>query len=193
MRGQNMTIQNKTKNALERVVNQAVSEGVADAYLCRLQLPKEFASNIKESNDIYKKIISDFGKNVMRKTGATPRYITVKTDNAANPEYALCLFTKHGAGLGANTEDYAEKGREIANGKVGQAGWGNGKLDLMELFKDAPTFKIAHDPTQITQENKVTERHFTTHQNKNPRMNLYGMKLTTQHCSFSWRSHWYIT
>ena len=58
---QNMTIQDKTKNALERVVNQAVSNGeTAKAYLCRLQLPKQFSSDIKESNDIYKKIISDF-------------------------------------------------------------------------------------------------------------------------------------
>ena len=151
---QNMTIQDKTKNALERVVNQAVSNGeTAKAYLCRLQLPKQFSSDIKESNDIYKKIISDFGKNVMRKTGETPRYITVKTENATNPEYAFCLFTKNDASLD-KPEEYAEKGREIANGKVGQAGWGIGELDVMELVRDAPRFVISSHPVQITQDNK---------------------------------------
>ena len=151
---QNMTIQDKTKNALERVVNQAVSNGeTAEAYLCRLQLPKQFSSDIKESNDIYKKIISDFGKNVMRKTGETPRYITVKTDNDDNPEYAFCLFTRYDASLD-KPEEYAEKGREIANGKVGQAGWGHGKLDVVEMIMDSPKFIISSHPVQITQANK---------------------------------------
>ena len=150
---QNMTIQDKTKNALERVVNQAISNGeTVEAYLCRLQLPKQFSSNIKESNDIYKKIISDFGKNVMRKTGETPRYITVKTDNE-NPEYAFCLLTHDKLD---KTEEYAEKGREIANGKVGQAGWGHGKLDIVELFRDAPRFTISSQPITITDSNKAT-------------------------------------
>ena len=155
---QNTTIpDSKTIKALERVVNQAMSNGEAtEAYLCTLRLPRQFADNQHEANDIYKKIQSDFCKNVYRSTGTTPRYITVKTDNAANPEYALCLFTKHGAGLGANTEDYAEKGREIANTKCSKEGWGNGKLDLTELFRDAPRFKIAHDPIQITQDNKAS-------------------------------------
>ena len=149
---QNMTIQDKTKNALERVVNQAISNGETKAYLGRLQLPKQFSSEIKESNDIYKKIISDFGKNVMRKTGETPRYITIKTNNDDNPEYAFCLFTKHDASLD-KPEEYAEKGREIANGKVGQAGWGHGRLDVVELIKDAPKFTIS-SPIHITNSNK---------------------------------------
>ena len=153
MRRQKMTIQDKTMNALERVVNQAISNGeTTDAYLCRLQLPKQFSSNIKESNDIYKKIISDFGKNVMRKTGETPRYITVKTENENNPEYAFCLFTRYDASLD-KPEEYAEKGREIANTKVSQRGWGHGRLDVVELIKDAPRFTISH-PVQITQANK---------------------------------------
>ena len=151
---QNMTIQDKTKNALERVVNQAVSNGeTAKAYLCRLQLPKQFSSDIKESNDIYKKIISDFGKNVMRKTGETPRYITVKIENESNPEYSFCLFTRYDASLD-KPEEYAEKGREIANGKVGQAGWGIGELDVMELVRDAPRFVISSKPVTINAENK---------------------------------------
>ncbi len=150
---QNMAIQDKTKNALERVVNQAVSNGeTAEAYLCRLQLPKQFSSDIKESNDIYKKIISDFGKNVMRKNGETPRYITVRTENKNNPEYAFCLFTRYDASLD-KPEEYAEKGREIANTKVSQRGWGHGRLDVVELIKDAPRFTISH-PVQITQANK---------------------------------------
>ena len=154
MREQNMTIEDKTEKALERVVNQAVSNGeTAEAYLCRLQLPKQFSSDIKESNDIYKKIIADFGKNVMRKTGETPRYITVKTENETNPEYAFCLFTRYDASLD-KPEEYAEKGREIANTKVGQAGWGHGRLDVVELIKDAPRFNISSHSVQITQANK---------------------------------------
>ena len=156
MRGQNTTIQDKTMNALERVVNQAISNGeMTDAYLCRMQLPKEFANDIKESNDLYKKIQSDFCKNVMRSTGSTPRYVAVKTENADNPEYAFCLFTKHDASLD-KPEEYAEKGREIANGKVGQAGWGHGKLDVVEMIMDAPKFIIASNSMQITQNNKAS-------------------------------------
>lgn len=98
---ENMTIQDKTKNALDRVVNQAVEGGeTIQAYLCKLQLPKQFSRNIKESNEIYKKIQSDFCKGVMRATGETPRYITVRTENSDNPEYAFCLFTRHDASLG---------------------------------------------------------------------------------------------
>ena len=153
MREQNMTIQDKTMNALERVVNQAISNGeTAKAYLGRLQLPKQFSSDIKESNDLYKKIISDFGKNVMRKTGETPRYITIKTNNDDNPEYAFCLFTKMDSSLD-KPEEYAEKGREIANGKVGQAGWGHGKLDVVEMIMDSPKFIIGSE-VQITSDNK---------------------------------------
>lgn len=156
---QNSTIpDSKTIKALERVVNQAMSNGeTVEAYLCRLQLPKQFSSNIKESNDIYKKIISDFGKNVMRKTGETPRYITVKTDNDDNPEYAFCLFTRPNASLD-KPEEYAEKGREIANGKAGQAGWGHGKLDIVELFRDAPRFTISSQPITITDSNKASAK-----------------------------------
>lgn len=59
----------------------------------------------------------------MRKTGETPRYITVETKDESNPKYAFCLFTKHDASLD-KPEEYAEKGHDIANGKVEQAGWG---------------------------------------------------------------------
>ena len=154
MRRQNMTIQDKTARALERIVNHAVeNDGVAEGYLCYLQLPKQFASNIKESNDIYKKIQSDVCKNVMRSTGSTPRYVAVKMDNNDNPEYAFCLFTKKDASLD-KPEEYAEKGREISNTKVGQAGWGNGRLDVVELIKDAPKFTISSQPIHITNSNK---------------------------------------
>ena len=140
--------------ALERVVNNYVEDGEeVQAYLCRLRLPCRFTDNARQSNDIYKKIQSDFCKCVMRKTGETPRYITVKTENATNPEYAFCLFTKNDASLD-KPEEYAEKGREIANGKVGHAGWGIGELDVMELVRDAPRFVISSHPVQITQDNK---------------------------------------
>ena len=153
MREQNAT-QDKTTKALERVVNQTISNGdTAAAYLCRLQLPKQFSSNTKQANDIYKKIQSDFCKGVMRATGETPRYITVRTENHDNPEYAFCLFTRQDASLD-KPEEYAEKGREIANGKAGQAGWGRGRLDVVELFMDSPKFMISSNPIQITAKNK---------------------------------------
>lgn len=147
-------LQDKTVDALRRVVDHAVEEGnEAQAYLCTLQLPRQFSENQHQANDIYKKIQSDFCKNVMRKTGQTPRYITVRTENAENPEYALCLITKQDAALD-KPEEYAEKAMEIANTKCGKEGWGHGKLDLIELFRDAPKFKISHNPIQITQDNR---------------------------------------
>ncbi len=150
-----MKEKDKTMNALERVVNQAISNGeTAKAYLCRLQLPKQFSDNTKQANDIYKKVQSDFCKTVMRKTGDTPRYITVRTENSDNPEYAFCLFTKNDASL--DKPEYEEKGREIANGKVGQAGWGRGKLDILELMRDAPRFTISPKPITITASNKAS-------------------------------------
>ena len=145
--------EDKTMNALERVVNQAVKDdGVAEAYLCTLQLPKQFSNDCRQANDIYKKVQSDFCKSVMRKTGDTPRYITVRTENSDNPEYAFCLFTKKDASL--DKPEYEEKGREIANGKVGQAGWGRGTLDVVELFMDSPKLMISSNPIQITAKNK---------------------------------------
>ncbi|MBQ4480497.1 MAG: hypothetical protein IJJ33_17565 [Victivallales bacterium] len=147
MREQNATIQDKTTKALERVVNQTISNGdTAAAYLCRLQLPKQFSDNPKQSNDIYKKVQSDFCKSVMRRTGETPRYITVRTENSDNPEYAFCLFTKKDASLD-KSEEYAEKGLEIANGKAMHEGWGRGKLDVVELIRDAPRFSVSQSLT----------------------------------------------
>ena len=119
----------KTTEALERVVNQTMSDGEVQAYLCKLQLPKQFAETPHQANDIYKIIQSDFCKGVMRSTGSTPRYVTVKIENDDNPEYAFCLFTHDKLD---KPEEYAEKGREIANGKAGQAGWGRGKRDVVE-------------------------------------------------------------
>ncbi len=140
--------------ALERVVNNVVEDGEeVQAYLCRLRLPCRFRDNVFQSNDIYKKIQSDFCKSVMRSTGDTPRYVGIKKENESNPEYAFCLFTKNDASLD-KPEEYAEKGREIANGKVGQAGWGIGELDVMELVRDAPRFVISSKPVTINAENK---------------------------------------
>ena len=153
-REQSMTIKDKVNNALARVVSQAVSNGeTAEAYLCRLQLPKQFSNNIKESNDLYKKFQSDFCKGVMRATGETPRYVTVRTENSDNPEYAFCLVTKSNASL-VKPEKYMEKGLEIANGKALHAGWGRGKLDVVELIRDAPRFTISSQSITFTTENK---------------------------------------
>ena len=113
---QNTTIQDsKTIKALERVVNQAMSNGEAtEAYLCTLQLPRQFADNQHQANDIYKRIQSDFCKSVMRSTGKTPRYITVKTENATNPEYANRLIrlieTYHIARLDTLYQERLESG-----------------------------------------------------------------------------------
>ena len=151
---QNTTTKNKVTEALNRVVNQAVgNDGRTEAYLCSLRLPREFNEDPHEANQIYKKVQADFCKHVMRSTGSTPRYVAVKTENESNPEYAFCLFTKADAALD-KPEEYAEKGREIANGKAGQAGWGKGKLDIVELFKDAPRFTIASQSIKVTELNR---------------------------------------
>ena len=136
--------------ALERIVDQMVAQGDAKAYLCSLRLPRQFSEDMVQANDIFKKTQSDFCKSIMRGTGSTPRYIAVRTDNETNPEYAFCLFTRPNAMLDPTA--YAEKGCEIANGKSGHAGWGRGRLDVVELFKDAPRFKIAQ-PLHIDKEN----------------------------------------
>ena len=151
---QDTTNQNKVTEALNRVVNQAVeNDGRTEAYLCSLRLPREFNEDPHQANQIYKKVQADFCKHVMRSTGRTPRYVAVKTENGDNPEYAFCLFTKTDATLD-KPEEYAEKGREIANGKAGQAGWGRGKLDIVELFKDAPRFTIASQSIKVTEHNR---------------------------------------
>ena len=139
-------------NALERVVNHEVEScREVAAYLCSLRLPKQFAQDAS-SNGVYKKIQSDFCKYVMRETGNAPRYIAVRTDNKTNPEYAICLFTKTDAQLD-KPEVYAEKAREIANTKAGHAGWGNGKLDVVEVVCDGPRYMIASQPITITGSN----------------------------------------
>lgn len=154
IKGENTTIRDKTEIALERVVDQALANGgESEAYLCTLRLPKQFNEDQRTSNEIYKKVQSDFCKNVFRSTGSTPRYVAVRTDNSSNPEYAFCLFTKPNAKL-EMPEDYAEKGREIANGKSINAGWGKGRIDLMAVFADAPLFRVSSQPIHITNENK---------------------------------------
>ena len=146
--------QDKTTKALERVVNQAVNnDGAVEAYLCTLLLPRQFSSNQHKANDIFKRIQSDFCKHVLRKTGSTPRYVAVHKQQDDRPAYAFCLFTRPEAIL-AKPEDFAQKGSEIANGKSMQSGWANGKMDVMEVFKDAPRFSIASQPVKITSENQ---------------------------------------
>ncbi len=153
------TIEDKmTAEALERVVNQTMAHGEVKAYLCKLQLPKQFAENPHQANDIYKRIQSDFCKHVSRTTGSTPRYVAVKKENVDNPEYAFCLFTKADATLD-KPEEYAEKGREIANGKTEQAGWGRGKLDVVEIIMDGPKFIIGSQPIQVTELNRENAIH----------------------------------
>ena len=143
----------KVNNALERVVEQVTANGDADAYLCTLLLPSDFANEQRLSNDIYKRFQADFCKSVLRTTGeSTPRYVTVRKENGERPEYAICLFTPSKARL-EKPEEHAEKGHFIANSKVSQAGWGKGKLDVTELLMEAPRFTISSQPIQLTGDN----------------------------------------
>lgn len=150
-REQSMTIKDKVNNALERVVEQVVADGKVDVHLCTLELPEQFSEDQHQANGIYKRIQSDFCKSVMRRTGETPRYVTVRCSNAVRPEYAICLFTHTGLG---KSEELMEKGLEIANGKALHAGWGRGKLDVVELIRDAPRFTISSQSITFTTENK---------------------------------------
>ncbi len=148
----NASMSDKTKDALERMMNNAVSEGeTAQVYLCTLQLPTQFADDQQVSNRIYARFQSDFCKNVMRCTGSTPRYVTVKANNKKNPEYAVCLFTHTELD---KPEELMDKGLEIANGKAMHEGWGRGRLDVVELIRDAPKFIISSHPITFTTENK---------------------------------------
>lgn len=149
MKGQNMTIQDKVDNALERVMNKAMADDKTEVHLCTLELPIQFFENQHVANDIYKKVQSDFCKAVLRKTGETPRYVTVKTDRE-RPGYAFCLFTK--ADLDT---DLVEKGREIANGKALHAGWGRGQIDVVDIVMNGPRFSVSQ-PLTLSSETKDT-------------------------------------
>lgn len=155
MKQKRLTISDsEARKALARVASHAVAnDGEAMVYLGSLRLPKEFGADPHLANSIYKKIQSHFCKHVYRSTGSTPRYVVVKSEADRNPEYAFCLFTRPNAGLD-KPEDYTERGREIANTKCGQAGWGCGKLDLMELFRDGPRFLLTSQPLRMTSGNQ---------------------------------------
>ena len=143
----------KLSVALNRLVNHVLEDdnGEVLAYACNLRLPSEFNASQKQANQIYKKVQADFCKHVSRRTGHTPSYLTIKNEDPEYPRYAMCIFTRKDSGI--ELADL-QKGEEIANGKAIQAGWANGRLDVIQLFKDAPRFKIAHEPIQITQDNK---------------------------------------
>ena len=144
----------KTSKALARVAEHAIENGgMANVYLGSLRLPREFGKDQNLANETYAKIQSDFCKHVFRSTGFTPKYVALKGENNNNPEFSFCLFTQANAGLD-KPEDFSEKGREIANSKCGQAGWGNGKLDLLELFRDGPRFILSSNPLELTPSNK---------------------------------------
>ncbi len=140
--------QAKVAMALTRVVSHAVGDGETEAYLCSLTLPRRFAGDQHQANDVYKRIQSDFCKNVQRRTGETPRYVTVRTEHDNRPEYAICLFTRHESRL-EQTETYEEKGRIIADVKARQAGW--------NADEDSPCFTIEPQPISVTSENRETE------------------------------------
>ena len=145
---------NDAKKALTRVASHAVAnDGEAMVYLGSLRLPKQFGDDPHRANSIYRKIQSDFCKHVYRSTGFTPRYVVAKSEADRNPEYTFCLFTRPNAGLD-KPEDYIERGREIANSKCGQAGWGHDKHDLLELFRDAPRFLLTSQPLRMTSGNQ---------------------------------------
>ena len=138
----------KVAKALTRVVDHAVGDGETTAYLCSLTLPRRFAVDQHQANDVYKRIQSDFCKNVQRRTGETPRYVTVRTEHDNRPEYAICLFTRPESRL-EQTETYEEKGRSIADVKARQAGW--------NADEDSPRFTIEPQSITMTSVNRETE------------------------------------
>ena len=138
----NPKIRDKVNEALERVANQAMADDKAEVHLCTLELPMQFSEDQHIANDIYKHIQSDFCKAVLRRTGETPRYVTVRKEGEVRPGYAFCLFTKAGLDMAL-----VDKGREIANGKAMHFGWGRGKLDVVELIRDAPRFSVSQSLT----------------------------------------------
>ena len=140
--------QAKVAKALTRVVDHACGNGETTAYLCSLTLPRRFAEDQHQANDVYKRIQSDFCKNVQRRTGETPRYVTVRTERDNRPEYAICLFTRPESRL-EQTEAYEEKGRIIADVKARQAGW--------NADADGPRFTIEPQSISVTSENQDTE------------------------------------
>ena len=140
--------QAKVVKALTRVVDRACGKGETEAYLCSLTLPQQFAADQHQANDVYKRIQSDFCKNVQRRTGETPRYVTVRTEHDNRPEYAICLFTRPESRL-EQTETYEEKGRSIADVKARQAGW--------NADEDSPRFTIEPQSITMTSVNRETE------------------------------------
>ena len=148
---QSQSISDPVANALNRVVNQAVSNGTTEAYLCSLRIPSMFA-NTKTANMIYKKTMSDYCKGIYRlPNGETPKYVAIAAEEDGFPLYNFCLFAK--PGLDLNCEKEVEHGRFIANSKASEFGFGHGQLDVVELFLEAPRFSVSN-PIAISGENK---------------------------------------
>ena len=149
---QSQSISDPVANALNRVVNQAVSNGKStEAYLCSLRIPSMFA-NTKTANTIYKKTMSDYCKGIYRlPNGATPRYVAIAAEEDGFPLYNFCLFAK--PGLDLNCEKEVEHGRFIANSKASEFGFGHGQLDVVELFLEAPRFSVS-GPIVVNEANR---------------------------------------
>ena len=97
--------------------------------------------------------MSDYCKGVMRlPDGETPRYVAVASEQNGFPLYKFCLFAK--PGLDLNAEDGVEHGRYIANSKVSEFGFGNGTLDVVQLFLQAPRFSVS-EPIAVNEANKA--------------------------------------
>ena len=159
MIGQDMTIQDKVDKALERVMKQAMADDKTEVHLCTLELPKQFSGNQHVANGIYRKIISDFGKSVMRRTGETPKYVTIRQESERQrPGYAFCLFTK--ADLDT---DLVEKGREIANGKALHAGWGRGQIDVVDIVMNGPRFSVSQPLTLSSETKEIVMQRLKEH------------------------------
>ena len=157
--GQDMTIQDKVDKALERVMKQAMADDKTEVHLCTLELPKQFSANPHIANDIYKKIQSDFCKVVLRRTGETPKYVTIRQEGEGQrPGYAFCLFTK--ADLDT---DLVEKGREIANGKSLHAGWGRGQTDVVDIVMNGPRFSVSHPLTLSSETKEIVMQRLKEH------------------------------
>ena len=141
--------------AINRIASQFIQDnGETSAYLCSVTLPRQFTESAAEANNLFKKIQSDFCKSVFRGTGTTPRYVAVRASNEKRPEYRFALFTPSDAPLD-QPDNYADHGRAIANTKCGRiGGWANGKMDVVEMLLDQPTFKISHEPIHLSPVNR---------------------------------------
>lgn len=146
----------KVEKAIARFLDQTIArfEGEADAFTGTLRLPPQFSSNQLTANEIYSRTQGDFAKFVLRRTGAAPHYLCVRADTGEGeaPFYRFALVTQPQA-----VDDpaaYADKASQICCGKAGDAGWGRGALDIVEVFKTQPKMHLAPQPMRLNRDTR---------------------------------------